>query len=225
MSRVLGFAGGTLTASFGVVGAWRRQLRQHTECAYYLSMAKPKILIQLDTDAQPSVFDAIVAIDAGADQLLRHGGVEPVEVRELVYGGMFTRSPGDLSSTAVFIGGSNVEAAEAILAEVRKTYFGPLRMSVLLDASGAEHNRRRGRARRLEARPAGRSEGARARGDGTSRQPRRATLASRERQRASCFPRSRPGGRRMPGGSQQGRECLGRTMPCRQSGQSANGPG
>ncbi len=100
-------------------------------------MAKPKILIQLDTDAQPSVFDAIVAIDAGAEQLLRHGGVRPEQVRELVYGGMFTRSPGDLSSTAVFVGGSNVAAAEMILAEVQKTYFGPLRMSVLLDASGA----------------------------------------------------------------------------------------
>ena len=31
-------------------------------------MAKPKILIQLDTDPQPSVFDAIVAVDAGSAQ-------------------------------------------------------------------------------------------------------------------------------------------------------------
>ena len=34
-----------------------------------------KILIQLDCDPQPSTFDAIVAVDAGADVLLRHGGV------------------------------------------------------------------------------------------------------------------------------------------------------
>jgi hypothetical protein len=100
-------------------------------------MAKPKILIQLDTDPQPSVFDAVVAIDTGVDQLLRHGGVTVDEVRDLVYGGMFTRSPDDLKSTAIFIGGSNVAAAEEILDQVRKTFFGPLRMSVLLDANGA----------------------------------------------------------------------------------------
>jgi methylenetetrahydrofolate/methylenetetrahydromethanopterin dehydrogenase (NADP+) len=100
-------------------------------------MAKSKILIQLDTDPQPSVFDAVVAIDAGVEQLLRHGGVTVDQVRELVYGGMFTRSPADLKSTAIFVGGSNVAAAEAILVEVRRTFFGPLRLSVLLDANGA----------------------------------------------------------------------------------------
>ncbi len=40
---------------------------------------KPKILIQLDTDPQPSVFDAVVAVDAGVDHLFRHGGVTPAE--------------------------------------------------------------------------------------------------------------------------------------------------
>ncbi len=102
-----------------------------------LLMALAKILVQLDTDPQPCVFDAVVAIDAGAEQLLRHGGVTAQNVRPFIYGGMFTRSPADLKSTAIFIGGSNVPAAEAVLAEVRKTYFGPLRMSVLWDASGA----------------------------------------------------------------------------------------
>ena len=100
-------------------------------------MAKQKILIQLDADPQPSVFDAIVAFDAGAEQILRHGGVTVEQVRELVYGGMFTRSPADLKSTAIFIGGSNVGAAEKLLAEVRRSFFGPLRMSVLIDANGA----------------------------------------------------------------------------------------
>ena len=39
-------------------------------------MALAKILVCLDTDPQPSVFDAVVAVDAGVDQLLRHGGVD-----------------------------------------------------------------------------------------------------------------------------------------------------
>ena len=52
-------------------------------------MMKPSILLQLDTDPQPSVFDAVVAVDAGVDHLFRHGGVTPANVRDLVYGRAF----------------------------------------------------------------------------------------------------------------------------------------
>ncbi len=102
-----------------------------------MASTKPKILIQLDTDPQPSVFDAVVAVDAGAEHLFRHGGVTPANVRDLVYGALFTRGPADLSSTAIFIGGSNVAAGEALLDAVTKTFFGPFRVSVLFDANGA----------------------------------------------------------------------------------------
>jgi hypothetical protein len=98
---------------------------------------KPKILIQLDTDPQPSVFDAVAAVDAGAEHLFRHGGVTPANVRDLVYGALFTRGPADLHATAIFIGGSNVAAGEEVLAAVKATFFGPFRVSVLLDANGA----------------------------------------------------------------------------------------
>lgn len=96
-----------------------------------------KVLIQLDCDPQPSTFDAIVAVDAGADVLLRHGGVTVENVVPLVHGGMFTRGGGDLSSTAIFVGGSDVAAAEAVAAKVRATFFGPVRLGVLVDPSGA----------------------------------------------------------------------------------------
>lgn len=98
---------------------------------------KAKILVQLDADAQPSVFDSVVAIDAGVDHLLRHGGVGVSDVRGLVYGAIFTRGVEELSQTAIFIGGSNVAAGEELLAEVVKSFFGPLRVSVLMDANGA----------------------------------------------------------------------------------------
>src|SRR5882724_5081017 len=100
-------------------------------------MSKPRILLQLDTDAQPSVFDGVVAIDAGVEHLLRHGATTPANVRDRVHGAIFTRGPADLRSTAIFVGGSDVAAGEAVLAEVRKTFFGPLRVSVLLDPNGA----------------------------------------------------------------------------------------
>jgi len=100
-------------------------------------MSKPKILVQLDSDAQASVFDGVVAVDAGVEQLFRHGGVELSQVRDLVYGAMFTRGPDELRNTAVFVGGSDVSAGESILAQVRQCFFGPMRVSVMLDSNGA----------------------------------------------------------------------------------------
>lgn len=95
-----------------------------------------KVLIQLDSDPHPSVFDAVVATDAGVDSLLSYGGVEKDQVRDLVYGAMFTRGPQDLNNTALFIGGGNVADGEALLEEIQKTFFGPMRVSVMLDSNG-----------------------------------------------------------------------------------------
>jgi len=95
-----------------------------------------KILIQLDTDEHPSTFDAIVAHDADVDVLLRYGGVEPDAVRGLVQSAFFTRGPDDLSTLAVWVGGSSVGAGEEVPAEVEKAFFGPFRVSAMLDSNG-----------------------------------------------------------------------------------------
>lgn len=95
-----------------------------------------KILLQLDTDPQPSTFDGVVAIDAGADHLLSRGGCDPTDVTPLVHGMMFTRGGDDLKHSAIFIGGGNVEAAERLLTAVLDTFFGTTRVSVMLDANG-----------------------------------------------------------------------------------------
>jgi hypothetical protein len=100
-------------------------------------MSKPKILLQFDTDEQPSVFDSVVAIDAGIEHLLRHNAITAKNVRERVHGAIFTRGPADLKNTAIFVGGSDVAAGEAVLDEIRRTFFGPMRVSVMLDPSGA----------------------------------------------------------------------------------------
>ncbi|HEX3726702.1 MAG TPA: methylene-tetrahydromethanopterin dehydrogenase N-terminal domain-containing protein, partial [Pirellulales bacterium] len=71
-------------------------------------MSKCKILIQLDSDEQASVFDAVVAVDAGVDHLFRHGQVRPEAVPALVHGALFTRGPADLRRMALFVGGSDV---------------------------------------------------------------------------------------------------------------------
>ncbi len=101
-------------------------------------MTKRKILVQLDPDPHASLFDAVVAIDAGTEQLLQYASVQVSQVRDLVHGAIFTRGGADLASTAIFIGGSNVEAGEQLLAAVKKSFYGPsLRVSVMLDANGA----------------------------------------------------------------------------------------
>ncbi len=99
--------------------------------------SKPRILLQLDSDPQPSVFDSVVAVDAGVDHLLRHGAMEPGAVRDLVYGLIFTRGVKSLRYSAIFIGGSNVRVGEKLLREVTNSFLGPLRVSVMMDANGA----------------------------------------------------------------------------------------
>lgn len=96
-----------------------------------------RILIQFDTDALPSVFDRVVAVDADVDELFSFGGVTPENVTGLVHGAIFTRGPADLKNTAIFIGGSNVSAGEALMKAVKKAFFGPLRVSVLMDSNGS----------------------------------------------------------------------------------------
>jgi hypothetical protein len=100
-------------------------------------MAKQKVLFQFDPDRHASVFDAVVAVDAGVERLFQYANVESEQVRSLVHGAMFTRGPQDLHQTAIFIGGSDVAAGEALLKQVTSCFFGPMRVSVLLDANGA----------------------------------------------------------------------------------------
>jgi methylenetetrahydrofolate/methylenetetrahydromethanopterin dehydrogenase (NADP+) len=95
-----------------------------------------KILLQLDTDEHPSPFDAIVAHDADVDVLLSHGGVQPDETRALVQDAFFTRGPDALKNTAIWVGGKDVAKGEQIFAQVQNAFFGPFRVSVMLDSNG-----------------------------------------------------------------------------------------
>lgn len=101
-------------------------------------MSKKSILVFLDSDEQPSVFDRVVAVDAGADVLFAQHGVTPEQVASLVHGCIFTRSPKDLNRTAIFVGGSNVEKSEQLLASARKAMIPAygLEVSTLLDSNG-----------------------------------------------------------------------------------------
>jgi len=96
-----------------------------------------RILFQLDADRLPSAFDRVVGYDGGADHVVSYGGVEEGDVQGLVHGAIFTRGPKDLAHTAIFIGGSDVGRAERLLEAVREAFFGPFRVSVMLDPNGS----------------------------------------------------------------------------------------
>ncbi|MEA3339359.1 MAG: NADP-dependent methylenetetrahydromethanopterin/methylenetetrahydrofolate dehydrogenase [Chloroflexota bacterium] len=95
-----------------------------------------KILLQLCSDKLANVFDTITAYDMDVDCVLQYGGVASDDVRDLVHGAMFARSGDDLKNTAILVGGSDLSAGEAILQAVRAEFFGPVRVSVMLDSNG-----------------------------------------------------------------------------------------
>jgi hypothetical protein len=95
-----------------------------------------KLLYQLDTDATPSVFDSVVAYDGGADHVIGHANITAGMVGPLVEGAIYTRGPKEKQYTALFIGGSSLHNAEAVLQSVRAKFFGKFSVSVMLDANG-----------------------------------------------------------------------------------------
>ena len=96
-----------------------------------------KLLFQLDTDACPSTFDAVVAYDGGADHLISLAGVTPESCGPAVEGVIYTRGTAHKKNSALFVGGSDLAEGEALLAAVRRHFFGGFRVSVMLDSNGA----------------------------------------------------------------------------------------
>jgi len=95
-----------------------------------------KLLFQFDTDPYPSSFDTVVAYDGGADHVIGYAGLTPEKIGALVDGTVFTRAPKDKKNTAIFIGGSNMLAGQALLKAVKDRFFGDFRVSVMLDSNG-----------------------------------------------------------------------------------------
>jgi hypothetical protein len=95
-----------------------------------------KLLFQFDTDTYPSVFDTVVAYDGGADRVIGHGGLTPDNVAKLVEGAIFTRAPKDKKNTAIFVGGSDMVAGQALLKVVQKQFFAGFQVSVMFDSNG-----------------------------------------------------------------------------------------
>lgn len=95
-----------------------------------------KLLFQLDTDLQASVFDTVVAYDGGADQVIGYSNCVPDIIRPMVEGAIFTRSGANKKFTALYIGGSSTTIGDALLDTVKRVFFENFRVSVMLDCNG-----------------------------------------------------------------------------------------
>src|ERR1700678_2760903 len=96
-----------------------------------------KLLYQFDTDPWPAVFDNVVGYDGGADHIGAYGGVTAANVGGLVEGAIFTRGPKDKKNTALFIGGGNMTAGQALLDAVQARFIAKFRVSVMFDCNGS----------------------------------------------------------------------------------------
>jgi hypothetical protein len=96
-----------------------------------------KLLLHLDTDLVPSAFDQAVAYDSGVDNIIAYGAVTRDNVTAHVHGMIFTRGGKNLKNSAIFIGGSDVPSSELVGKAVKKAFFGPVRVSVMLDPNGS----------------------------------------------------------------------------------------
>jgi methylenetetrahydrofolate/methylenetetrahydromethanopterin dehydrogenase (NADP+) len=96
-----------------------------------------KLLFLFDTDPYASVFDTVVGYDGGADRVTGYANVTTDNVGVLVDGTIFTRGGKDKQNTAIFVGGSDMAKGEALLKAVQKKFFGPFRVSVMLDPNGS----------------------------------------------------------------------------------------
>ena len=96
-----------------------------------------KLLFLFDTDPYASVFDTVVGYDGGADRVTGYTNVAPDNVGALVDGTIFTRGGKEKQNTAIFVGGGDMGKGEALLKAVKKKFFGPFRVSVMLDPNGS----------------------------------------------------------------------------------------
>ena len=112
-----------------------------------------KLMFLLDTDPVPSVFDTVVGYDGGADHVIGYGGVTPENAAALVDGTIYTRGPKEKQNTAIFVGGGNMTAGEAVFEAVKKRFFANFRVSVMLDSNGSNTTAAAGVALLAKAKP------------------------------------------------------------------------
>jgi methylene-tetrahydromethanopterin dehydrogenase len=97
---------------------------------------RKRLLYLVSSDPQVSPFDINMAYDAGFDAVIPYAGVAVPAVRGLVQDVMFSRGPKGARSSSIFFSGSDLTAAEEMLAAARAALFDPFRVGLMIDPRG-----------------------------------------------------------------------------------------
>ncbi len=99
-------------------------------------MAPARVLIHLDHNPHPRVFDTVMSIDGGAEHVLAYGDVDPQDVPLLVSGALYSRPQDELARTAILVTGTNDRVVEEMVRQAERAFFGTYRVSVMSECKG-----------------------------------------------------------------------------------------
>jgi methylene-tetrahydromethanopterin dehydrogenase len=100
-------------------------------------MEKPFILHMFTPEKNPSPFDVNMALDAGWISAIPYTRLEVSEISAMVQDAIFSRGPGGVKRTGIFIGGRDVKVAMDMLRSAKNSMVPPFEISAFADPSGA----------------------------------------------------------------------------------------
>lgn len=95
------------------------------------------LLFFLTTDPYASPFDITVAYDAGFHSVITYGGVSAKSAASLTNDIIFPRGPAGNKFSSIYVGGSDLDAADEVLRAVQKSMFPPFQVAIMADPKGA----------------------------------------------------------------------------------------
>jgi methylene-tetrahydromethanopterin dehydrogenase len=101
------------------------------------TMANPRILHMLTPLKHMSPFDVNMALDAGFDAAIPYTSVTLEDVTGLVQDAIFSRGPGGVKRTAVFIAGKRAIEALDMMNRAKAAMVPPFEISVFADPAGS----------------------------------------------------------------------------------------
>ena len=99
-----------------------------------------KILAYVTPEKHAGFFDLVIAYDSDVDAIVPYTEIETADMKDVIYGAVFTRNPKELKNTAIFIGGHDFGKCQNLLDTSLKVFENlppDFRVSVAFDPDGA----------------------------------------------------------------------------------------
>jgi methylene-tetrahydromethanopterin dehydrogenase len=100
-------------------------------------MAKKNILHMVTPLKNISAFDVNMAIDAGYDAIMPYTQIDDTKVADVVQDAIFSRAPGSVRHSGMFIGGYDINLASDMVRAATAALVPPFELSIFADPNGA----------------------------------------------------------------------------------------